>query len=47
MPGLDPNLVAHALNVEPRVKPVIQPMRTFHRIVAREKPTRCTSKGIC
>ena len=30
MPGLDPNLVAHALNVEPRVKPVIQPMQTFH-----------------
>ena len=30
MPGLDPNLVAHALNVEPGVKPVIQPMRTFH-----------------
>ena len=30
MPGLNPNLVAHALNVEPGVKPVIQPMRTFH-----------------
>ena len=30
MPGLDPNLVAHALNVEPGVKPVIQPIRTFH-----------------
>jgi len=30
MLGLDPNLVAHALNVEPSVKPVIQPMRTFH-----------------
>ena len=27
---MDPNLVAHALNVEPGVKPVIQPMRTFH-----------------
>ena len=26
MPGLDPNLVAHALNVKPRVKSVIQPM---------------------
>ena len=26
IPGLDPNLVAHALNVEPGVKPVIQPM---------------------
>ena len=30
MPGLDPNLVVYALNVEPRVKSVIQPMRTFH-----------------
>ena len=30
MPSLDPNLVAHALNVEPRAKPVVQPMRTFH-----------------
>ena len=30
MPGLDPNLVAHALNVEPEAKPVVQPMRTFH-----------------
>ena len=30
MLGLDPNLVAHALNVEPGVKPVIQPIRTFH-----------------
>ena len=30
MPGLDPNLVARALNVEPGVKPMIQPMRTFH-----------------
>ena len=26
MPGLDPNLVAHALNVEPGVKPIIQPI---------------------
>ena len=30
MLGLDPNLVAHALNVEPGAKPVVQPMRTFH-----------------
>nr|XP_023902040.1 uncharacterized protein LOC112013895 [Quercus suber] len=30
MPSLDPNLVAHALNVELGVKLVIQPMRTFH-----------------
>ena len=30
MPGLDPNLVTHALNVELRAKPVVQPMWTFH-----------------
>jgi hypothetical protein len=30
MPGLDPGLVAHALNVEPGTRPVVQPMRTFH-----------------
>ena len=30
MPRIDPNLVAHALNVKPGVKPVIQPMQTFH-----------------
>jgi hypothetical protein len=30
MPGLDTGLVAHDLNVEPRTRPVIQPMRTFH-----------------
>ena len=30
MSDLDPNLVAHALNVELGEKPVVQPMRTFH-----------------
>ena len=30
MPGLDPNLLTHVLNVELRAKPVVQPMRTFH-----------------
>ena len=30
MSGLDPSLVAHALNVELGVKTMIQPMRTFH-----------------
>ena len=30
MPRLDPNLVAHALNVEPRARLVVQPMQTFH-----------------
>ena len=29
MPGLDPGLVVHALNVDPGVKPVIQPARVF------------------
>ena len=38
MLGLDPNLVAHAFNVEPGVKPVIQPMRTFHPDVEVQKP---------
>uniref|UniRef100_A0A2N9I6H1 RNA-directed DNA polymerase n=1 Tax=Fagus sylvatica TaxID=28930 RepID=A0A2N9I6H1_FAGSY len=30
MPGIDPGLVAHSLNVEPGTRPVVQPMRTFH-----------------
>uniref|UniRef100_A0A2N9HKP8 Uncharacterized protein n=1 Tax=Fagus sylvatica TaxID=28930 RepID=A0A2N9HKP8_FAGSY len=30
MPGIDPGLVAHYLNVEPGTRPVVQPMRTFH-----------------
>ena len=30
MPGLDPGLVVHAFNVDPRVKPVIQLARVFH-----------------
>ena len=30
MPGLDPRLVVHALNVDPGVKPLIQPARVFH-----------------
>ena len=30
MPGIDPKLVTHSLNVEPSTRPVIQPMRTFH-----------------
>jgi hypothetical protein len=29
MPGIDPELVAHSLNVEPGTRPVVQPMRTF------------------
>ena len=30
MPSLGPNLIAHALNVESRARPVVQPMQTFH-----------------
>ena len=30
MPGLDPRLVAHTLNVDPEAKPMAQPARIFH-----------------
>ena len=30
MPGLDPGLVVHTLNVDPKAKPVAQPARIFH-----------------
>ena len=30
MPGLDPGLVVHSLNVDPRMRPVVQPARVFH-----------------
>ena len=30
MPGLDPNLIAHAVNMEPGAKPIVQPIRTFY-----------------
>ena len=30
MPGLDPGLVAHTLNVDPEAKPMAQPARIFH-----------------
>ena len=30
MLGLDPDLVVHALNVDPGSKPIIQPKRVFH-----------------
>ena len=30
MPGLDPELVVHSFNVDPRVKPVVQPAKVFH-----------------
>ena len=30
MPGPDPRLVAHTLNVDPEARPVAQPARIFH-----------------
>ena len=30
MPGLDPGLVVHSLNVDPGIKPIDQPARVFH-----------------
>ena len=30
MPGLDPGLVVHTLDVDPEAKPVAQPARVFH-----------------
>ena len=30
MPGMDPGQVVHSLNVDPGVKPVVQPTRVFH-----------------
>ena len=30
MSGLDPGLVVHSLNVDPGIKPVVQPARVFH-----------------
>ena len=30
MSGIDPELVAHSLNVEPGTRPMVQPIRTFH-----------------
>ena len=30
MPGLDPGLVVHSFNMDPRVKPVVQPAKIFH-----------------
>ena len=30
MPGLDPRLVVHSLNVDPGVKPIVQLVKVFH-----------------
>ena len=36
MPGLDPELVAHTLNVDLEAKPVAQPTRIFHAEIERQ-----------
>ena len=36
MPGLDPRLVAHTLNVDPEAKPMAQPARIFHTELERQ-----------
>ncbi|KAI5313925.1 hypothetical protein L3X38_043101 [Prunus dulcis] len=36
MPGLDPNLVSHTLNIELGTKPVVQPRRNFHPEVEKQ-----------
>ena len=36
MPGLDPGLVAHTLNVDPKAKPVAQPAKIFHTEIERQ-----------
>ncbi|VVA31952.1 PREDICTED: retrotransposon, partial [Prunus dulcis] len=36
MPGLDPNLVSHTLNIELGTRPVVQPRRNFHPKVEKQ-----------
>ena len=36
MPGLDPRLVVHTLNVDPEAKPVAQPARIFHTEIEKQ-----------
>ncbi|CAL8089325.1 unnamed protein product [Prunus armeniaca] len=36
MPGLNPNLVSHTLNIELGTKPVVQPRRNFHPEIERQ-----------
>ena len=36
MPGLDPRLVVHTLNVDPESKPVAQPARIFHTEIEKQ-----------
>ena len=37
IPGLDPGLVVHSLNVDPGVKLVVQPTRVFHTEVKAQE----------
>ena len=37
MPGLDPRLVIHSPNVDPRFKPIVQPARVFHTDIEAQK----------
>ncbi|CAL8136643.1 unnamed protein product [Prunus armeniaca] len=36
MPGLNPNLVSHTLNIELGTKPVVQPRRNFHPEIEKQ-----------
>ena len=36
MQGLDPGLVVHTLNLDPKAKPVAQPTRIFHTEIKRQ-----------
>ena len=50
MPGLDPRLVAHTLNVDPEARPVAQPARIFHteiegQIVSNIVPMKKKNEG--
>uniref|UniRef100_A0A2N9HPV0 RNA-directed DNA polymerase n=1 Tax=Fagus sylvatica TaxID=28930 RepID=A0A2N9HPV0_FAGSY len=47
MPGIDPGLVAHSLNVEPGTKPVVQPARTFHTEVEAQITSRSEEIACC
>ncbi|CAL9024928.1 unnamed protein product [Prunus brigantina] len=36
MPGLNPNLVSHTLNIELGTRPVVQPRRNFHPEIEKQ-----------
>ena len=43
MPGQDPGLVVHSLNIDPGVKPVVQLTRAFHTNVEAQITQEATS----